>query len=97
MKIMDLPGLPELGHVVICRVLEQQRNDPLGDQVAAVDPREALGDHGANAELRGRQGRVLTARALAVVVAGDNKASSPLVRPLGELLVSVLEGELRDR
>src|SRR5207244_13552872 len=62
-----------------------------------MDPRKALGDHRADAELGGRQGRVFPTRALAVVVAGDDEPSTPLVRPLRELLVAVLERELRDR
>ena len=56
-----------------------------------------LRDHRAHAELRRRERRVLAARALAVVVAGDDEASAPLVRALRELRVAVLEGELGDR
>ena len=93
----DPPGLAQLGLVVVGRVLEEQRHDPLRDQVAPVDAREALRDHGADAELGGRERRVLAARALAVVVAGDDEPSAPLVRAPRELLVAVLEGELRDR
>ena len=78
-------------------VLEQQRDDPLGDQVAPVDPREALRDHGPDAELRRRERGVLAARALAVVVAGDDEASAPLLRAARELRVAVLERELGDR
>src|SRR5256885_16540791 len=64
---------------------------------SAVDTREALRDHGPDSQLGRGERRMLAARALAVVVAGDDEASAPLVRPLGELLVPMLEGELRDR
>ena len=47
----DAPRLPELGLVVVGLVLEEQGHDPLRDQVAPVDPREALRDHNAHAEL----------------------------------------------
>ncbi len=93
----DPPGLAQLGLVVARRILEQQRNDPLRDQVPPVDPGEALCDHGANAELRRGQRGVLAARSLAVVVAGDDEPSAPLLRAPRELRVSVLERELRDR
>ncbi len=78
-------------------VLEEERDDPLRDQVAPVDPREALRDHRSHAELSRRERRVLAARALPVVVAGDDEASAPLLRPARELLVAVLERELGDR
>ena len=44
----NAPGLAQLGLVVVGLVLEEQRDDPLCDQVAAMDPREAFGDDGAN-------------------------------------------------
>src|SRR4029079_7303312 len=93
----DAPGLPQLGLVVVRRVLEEQRHDALRDQVAAMDPREALRDHGADSQLcRGKRG-VLAARALAVVVAGDDETPAPLLRAPRELRVAVLERELGDR
>ena len=79
-RLGDAPGLAELGLVVVGLVLEQERDDPLGDQVAPVDPREALRDHRADAELGRRERGVLAARALAVVVTGDDEASAPLLR-----------------
>ena len=97
LQARDAPGLAELGLVVVGRVLEQERDDSLGDQVAPVDAREALRDHGAHAELGGRERGVLAARALAVVVAGDDEASAPLLRAARELRVAVLERELGDR
>src|SRR5262249_61823677 len=90
-------GLAELGALGIGPLLEEERDDSLRNQVPPVDSRKALRDHGANAELRRRQRGMLTARSLAVVVAGDDEASAPLVRTLGEVLVAVLEGELGDR
>ena len=97
MEAGDRPGLPELGLVVVGRVLEEERHDALGDQVAPVNPREALRDHGPDTELGRREGSVLATRSLAVVVARDDEPSAPLVRPLREPLVAVLEGELGDR
>ena len=93
----DLPRLSEPGLVVVGLVLEEEGHDPLRDQVAPVDAREALRNDGAHAQLRGGQRRVLAARALAVVVAGDDEASAPLLRPARELRVSELERELGDR
>ena len=97
MEARDPPGLPQLGLVVVGLILEKEWHDSLRDQVPPMNPRKALGDHCADAELGRRQGGVLAARALAVVVAGDDEPSAPLVRPLREPLVAVLEGELGDR
>src|SRR5919109_388729 len=65
MQPRDPPDLPKLGLVVIGLVLEEQRDDPLGDQVPTMDAREALRDHGTDAELSRRERRVLAARSLA--------------------------------
>ena len=93
----ERPGLADLGRVVVGVVGEGQREDPLGDQVAAVDAREALRDHRLDAELERRQRGVLARGALPVVVAADDEAAPPLLQPRAELRVAMAEGELGDR
>ena len=72
----DAPRLSELSAVVVRFVLEEEWHDPLRDQVAPVDAREALGDHGAHAELRGSERRA-RGSILPVVVPRDDEASAP--------------------
>jgi hypothetical protein len=48
---LDTPGLT-LAHLpIISLVYEEERQDALGDQVAAMDPREALGHDRADAKV----------------------------------------------
>ena len=54
---VDQPLVALLDAVVVGLVGEREREDPLGDQVRAVDAREALRDHRADAEVeRGERG-----------------------------------------
>ena len=52
-------GLPNLGAVVVALVVKSQRDDALGDQVAAVDAGKRLGDHRLYPEMKRRQCGVL--------------------------------------
>ena len=70
----QLPLLTLLEPVVVGFVFETKRQYALGDQVPAVDAGEALGDHGADAEVQRREGGVLAAGALPVVVPADDEA-----------------------
>src|SRR5207237_6035467 len=87
--------LPDLREIRL--VLEHERRDALGDEVAAMDPGERLRDHGADAEGLGREGRVLAARALTVVLPRDDEATAALAGPLRERGIGALERELGDR
>jgi len=80
--------------VVIFAVGKSQRHDTLLFQVGLVDTSEALGDNDAAAEVTGLQGGMLTGRALAVVVLGNDEPLDatllPLLSQLGDtVLVSV--------
>ena len=58
------------------RVDERERQHTEVDEVLRVDAGEALGDHGAQAEVARRDRGVLAARALAVVVAADDDVAA---------------------
>src|SRR5262245_56770994 len=58
--------------VVVSRVSERERQQPLLFQVGFVDSREASRDDGGAAQQPGRQRGVLAAAALAVVVIADD-------------------------
>ena len=95
--VRELPGLADLGVVVVGVLRERERHDPLRDEVAAVDPGERLRDHGLDSQVeRGERG-VLSRGALAVVVARDDDPAPPLLEALAELGVAVAQGELGDR
>src|SRR6266536_1582374 len=53
---------------VVCVGLDVERDEPLRDQVAAMDAGEPLGEDAADAKLQGSQGGVLAAGALPVVL-----------------------------
>ena len=59
LDLRERPARLDLGAVVVGLVLEGQRQDPLGHQVAAVDAREGLGEHRLDPELERRQRGVL--------------------------------------
>src|SRR5207244_2058232 len=80
----DLPLLALLGARVVALVGEGERHDAVRDQVRPVDACEAPRDDAADAEVERREGRLLAARALAVVVAADDDPSAPLLRPRRE-------------
>ena len=46
--------------VIICGVRKRERQDPCVDKIRSVDTGEALRDHGADAEIKRDQRRVLT-------------------------------------
>jgi hypothetical protein len=68
--------------IVVGGIREGQRQDAEVDQVLPVDPREALGDHHAQGEIARRQRGVLAARALAVVLAADQRVAALVAHPL---------------
>ncbi len=78
-------------------VLEDERRDPLRDEVAAVDAGERLRDDRADPKRLRGQGGVLAARTLPVVLAGNDEAAALLTRALRERRVEALEGEFGDR
>src|SRR5215211_5440866 len=98
-------GLPDAGdgqrvadlEPVVGRLVDAQRDQALGDQVAAVDAGETLGEDAADAEGERGQGGVLAAGSLAVVVAADDEASVPALGPLHKAGVLLHEGVLGDR
>src|SRR5215218_6298773 len=88
-------GVPEAGNgqliadlePVVGRLVDQEGEQALGDQVAPVDAGQALGQDAADAEGEGGQGGVLTAGPLAVVLPGHDEAAAPALGPLDELWV----------
>src|SRR5215207_7655110 len=96
-QVRERPRLADLRLAVVVVGGERERDDPLRDQVAAVDARERLRDHRLDAELQRGERGVLARGALAVVVAADDEPAAPLLDPLAELRVAVAERELRDR
>src|SRR5215217_6944715 len=69
---------------VVGRLVDGEREQPLGDQVAPVDAGEALGQDAAHPEGQRGQGGVLAAGPLAVVLAADDEPAVPVLGPLHE-------------
>jgi hypothetical protein len=90
--------IPLLHPVVVGGILEYQGQDPEVDEVPLVDPGEAQGQHGPGPEEARGQGRVLAARALPVVLPGDDEVALPSLgdRPLVVRGIDRLEGEPGD-
>src|SRR5215218_9845347 len=72
---LDVLLIARLGRIVVGLVGENEREDALGDEVAAVDPGEAPGYDGPDAEVEWGQRGVLPARALPVVVPAHDKGT----------------------
>src|SRR5215208_2482124 len=91
----DLPGIAPAHPFVVVLFTKQQRKDALGDQVPAVDAREAPGDDRADSQVQRSQSSVFAAGALPVVVPADDKTVAPLERAVVELWVPPAEHVLR--
>src|ERR687893_2371800 len=91
----DLPGIAPAHPFVAVLFTKQQRKDALGDQVPAVDAREAPGDDRADSQVQRSQSSVFAAGALPVVVPADDKTAAPLERTVVELWVLPAEHVLR--
>src|SRR4051812_48748528 len=92
----QLPLLALLEPLVVVLVCEPQGDDTLGEKVAPVDAREALGDHHPDAEMQRGEGGVLPARALPVVVPAHYQAGRCPLRLFVVVGVEAAEGEFRD-
>ena len=97
LDVLDDQHVAVLDPVIVGRVGEGQRHDPEIDEVVQVDPLDALGDDGADAQVHGAQGGMLPRGALPVAQAGHDGRGEPLLLVrralLGKLGVHVLEDE----
>src|SRR6478672_6017260 len=73
--------------VVIFRVSQRQRQHAEVDQVLPMNARKALDQYDPQTEIARREGRVLTAGALPIVSAGDNRVSANLASGQGALVI----------
>ena len=64
--------------VVVCRVLERQRQQSLLLQVRLMDARKAPGNHCHTSQKARREGGVLAAAALAIVMVADDDPLDPV-------------------
>lgn len=91
---MDL-GQPEFlasgQQLVVGRIEEGERDDPLGDEVAPVNSGERLRKDRLHPELLGGQRDVFAAGTLPVAVAGNDEAAVRLRSPLGKVGIDPAE------
>ncbi len=72
---------PELKMIVISPINEGQRNNPKVDQVGLMNPGKALDQLDLDSKVARGQSRVLTRRALAIVVPAHHQARPPGASP----------------
>ena len=78
--------------VVVAGVRELEREDAEVHEVLPVDAGEVLGDHGLESKEARRDGRVLPARALAVVLAADDDVAAGVAHVEGALRERLVDG-----
>src|SRR5574341_1089884 len=83
--------------VIVLRVLERKRENAEVAEIRLMDAGEALHDLGADPEIPGRQGRVLAARSLAVVLAANDDYVAPRLAILRELRLDLGKDEVANR
>jgi hypothetical protein len=94
-QIRHLPVVAQVHVLVIGFLGKDEWHNALTEQVATVDPREALGDNGSHPEEFRSERRVLATGALAVIVAGHYEPAMPFPGAGRELTVDASECEVR--
>src|SRR6266498_2420085 len=96
-RLGDGEQVAMLDPVVVPRLRERERQDREVHQVLVVDSGEGLGEHSAQAEVPGDDGRVLPAGTLPVVVTPDDEVVLGLTGALRVRLVDDIEGVVGHR
>ena len=94
-QMMNLQDILLTDPLIIRRIFEQHGDNSMVNQVALVNPRDALRNHTFHAKIHRVDRRVLSRRPLPVVLAADDDASSHHLRALRKLRIIAVIAELR--